>query len=346
MPPHVAYTVVFLWLSGGLASPAAPAAPGRLEDLQDFAAARGLAVQFAAAPSVAGLPSRDDALADRLENELEQARTALSALEEAAAAQRLLGVEADLRAHPHLPQAAFLMAECLALQAQAAREADPARAATLESRRLALEGPRAPAFGETPSPAGEAPGALGVKLTGLQPGDALEVDGVEVGAVSTLSLVPGLHHLRVWRGGRPVFATFATVQAGQVELALDAPLLAPCSTDDLSAARTNGAGAPLPGIACGSWGRARQEGTGIGVSLCQRSQCGPFVHWQRQAPAPFAPIPSERHTLPAWASFTIVGAAALLTTGLVLWQSGALDRGQRAETTLEYGGLNPQALRF
>lgn len=303
-------------------------------------------MQSAALAAVSGLPSRDDALADRLENELEQARTALSALEEEAASQRLVGVETELLAHPHLPQAAFLMAECLALQAQAARETDPARASALEARRQALEGPRARAFGEAAGTAGESASARSVTLTGLEPGDALEVDGAEVGPASTLRLLPGLHHFRVWRAGRPVFATFAALQPTQIELRLEAPALLPCSTDDLSPAKTNGAGVPLPGIACGSWGRVRPEGAGIGVSLCQHSQCGPFVHWQRKAPPPFAPIPSERHAFPAWASFTIVGAAAVLTTGLVLWQSGALSRGQRAETTLEYGGLNPQAIRF
>src|SRR5687767_2661448 len=90
----------------------------------------------------------DGARVDSLEAALEQARTALSALEEDTALPLLRRVEAELLAHPHLPQAAFLMAECLALQAQAIRPRDPALAQQLEQSRASLEGSRASAFGD------------------------------------------------------------------------------------------------------------------------------------------------------------------------------------------------------
>src|SRR6188474_2485964 len=127
MGPSVTYTVVFLWFSASGA--ATTPLPPELDDLYDYGAARGvsfvppsrgpLGPQQAQLARPMGLPRYDAALVDRLETELEQARTSLSALEEAAAKERLARIEAELLAHPHLPQAAFLMAECLALKAQA-----------------------------------------------------------------------------------------------------------------------------------------------------------------------------------------------------------------------------------
>jgi hypothetical protein len=293
------------------------------------------------------LPANDAQLVDTLEGELEQARTALSALEESSASVRLHQVEAELLAHPHLPQASFLMAECLALQARAARAGSPARADELERQRAALEGRRAPAFGETfASPA--APARVTIELHGLDPGDELELDGdQQTTPVTRITLSPGLHHLRVWRAGRPIFAKFTPVTAGQTALALDVPALSPCSIEDLerASAISSGVAAP-PTVACAQWARVRQDGTGIAVSLCQRDRCGAFQHWQHREPAPFAPIAVEGHRFPAWAGFALAGGAALLASGLVLWQSGAFERGHPAAASWEYGGYNPQAIHF
>lgn len=336
------YTVVFLWISAGAtAEPTARHA----RDLQDFAVARGLSL--VRAPESAGsgaetLPARDDALADRIEGELEQARTALSALEETAALERLARVEAELLTHPHLPQAAFLMAESFALRAQAARDSDPALAQQLDARRAALEGPRALAFGESQLARSSAPPSLALTVRGLAPGDLLEMDGHPARSPAGLRAAAGLHHFRVWRAGEPVLAVFVELQSGQQQLELHPRPTRPCSSADLAPARS---GAVPAGIACSSWARVRVEGDGIGVSLCQRSDCGAFVHWQRREQQPFAPIGVERG-LPTWASFTIVGASAVLLTGLMLWQSGALDRGQSNATTLEYAGYHPQGIRF
>ena len=118
-------------------------------DLGDFGVARGVRFVAVSQGRPLGLPAYDAARVDAIESELEQARTALAALEEASASARLHKVEAELLAHPHLPQASFLMAECLALQAQAARGQSAERAAELEQQRAALEGRRAAAFGET-----------------------------------------------------------------------------------------------------------------------------------------------------------------------------------------------------
>jgi hypothetical protein len=348
----VAYTVVFLWISG-LAGATGPAEAAQ-RDLADFGATRGISFTELAERSrqrggSAGLAAYDPALVDRLEGELERARTALSALEEEAAERSLSRVEAELLAHPHLPQAAFLMAECFALQAALARPRDAELADQLERSRAALEGRRADPFGHFGSTPVISPTLHSVTLTGIGDVDRVEVDGRELPVSTRAELAPGLHHVRVWRAGRPSFATFLRLAADQTRLHVPTPPLVACSADDLGAVQplqvANGAGVPA-GVACERWAIARREGAGIGVALCERSRCGSFVHWQRTPPLPFAPIAVSRPWLPTWAKFAIVGAAAAAASSVVLWQAGAFDSGNSSAATFRYDGVNPQGLRF
>jgi len=349
-------TVVFLWISAAALAASSPSPPSSneglvpppaLADLRDFGAARGLSFVAVSQARPFGLRTNDTELVDVLEGELEQARTALSALEEANASARLRAVEAQLLAHPHLPQAAFLMAECSSLQAQAARATSASQAAALEAQRFALEGPRAAAFGE-PATALPVAAAITVDVRGLGSTDELELDGARQAAhVARVSLTPGLHHARVWRGGRVIYASFVQVTGAQESLALDVPALSPCSAEDFAEMRSaNHEGKVPPGIACQRWARVRPDGAGIAVSLCERSRCEAFQHWQRQAPTPFAPIAVERRGLPAWAGFALAGGAAVVASSLVLWQAGAFERGRPTAATWEYGGLNPKGIRF
>jgi len=262
-----------------------------------------------------GLPGYDAALVDALEGDLEQARTALSALEEGAAGERLSRVHAQLLSHPHLPQAAFLMGECLTLEARAARERDPALALELQAERAALEGPRASAFGETTAAPSLSP-QLSLTVKGLGPGDELELDGTSI----------------------------ATTER-EVKLAAGLPKLTPCSAEDLSDAAETPHATPS-GVACARWAKVRAERGGIGVALCEHDRCGAFVHWEQRAPAPFAPIAVEHRRWPSWAGFALAGAGVIAASSLVLWQAGAFDRGRPTAATWEYGGLNPQAIRF
>jgi hypothetical protein len=342
----VPYTVVFLWLSGTTTPPRVA-----LDDLYDYGAARGASfVPLSALPlgpaaqnRARALPAYDAERVDRLEAELEQARTALSTLEEQAATERLERIKTELLAHPHLPQAAFLLAECLTLEAQAAGAG--ALSSELRLQSLVLAGPRAPAFGEALG-ANHEPAPRSVAVEGLAASDELEVDGQPRGARRLLTLLPGLHHVRVLRGGRLIYAAFEQLAAEQQPLTLAVPPVRACSYDDLAgvdravAAR----GARLANaVQCQHWALVRPEPGGVGIANCGREQCGPFVHWQRRpAPAPFTPLVVDRSSLPSWAGFAIAGAGAALATSFVLWQSGALDRGARAAGTLEYHGLNPQ----
>ena len=367
-------TVAFLWISAAVASLPSVAGPapgsvrvaGRspgsvqfegsgpkpsaraLADLSDFGAARGLSLVPVPETRPSGLQANDAAMVDALEGELEQARTALSALEEASAGARLKKVHGLLLAHPHLPQAAFLMGECLALEAQAARELDPSRAAALDARRIALEGPRALAFGEAASAARTTP-ALALPVAGLAATDQLELDGVALADALQVSVAPGLHHARVWRDGRPIFAVFSEVTPDQQTLSLGVPPRVPCSAEDLefvprwpSAER-----AALPaGITCARWAQVRDDQGSVAIALCERNHCGAFVHWQRRTAAPFAPISADRAGFPSWAGFAIAGASAVVASGLLIWQSGALTRGHPNAATWQYVGVNPQGLRF
>lgn len=351
----MASTVVFLWISG-LAAHSPAGVPGRPSDaarldLADFGAARGISFrELSRHPGGSvGLPAYDSALADRLEAELEQARTALSALEEDVATERLSHVEADLLAHPYLPQAGFLMAECFALQAALARPHDAELARELERSRGALEGRRAAAFGDSPAGSAASPGPLSLAITGVSSTDRLEIDGRELASHARAELAVGLHHVRVWRAERLVFASFLRIGAEQTELHVPAEALTACSADDLSAVQANevARGAPVPpGVACQRWAVARADGAGIAVALCERSRCGRFVHWERKRAPPFTPISVERRWLPTWASFAIVGAATAAAGSLVLWQAGAFDSGNPSAASFRYAGVNPQAIRF
>lgn len=324
-----------------------------LEDLRDLGAARGVSFVAVSSRRPLGLAAYDAARVDAIESELEQARTALAALEETSASARLHKIETELLAHPHLPQASFLMAECLALLAQAARGQAPERAAELEQKRAALEGPRAAAFGESTT-TGAKPPQLSLNVAGIEATDELELDGARWPSnTAQLALTPGLHHARVWRGNRPIFAAFTLVTAGQTTLTLEVPKRASCSAEDLeqvprmASNEAQSRPAPLPsGIACGQWAQVREEPGGIGVALCEQSRCGAFMHWQRRAPAPFAPIATSQKRFPTWAGVVIAGGAALVASSVVLWQSGAFERGRPAAATWEYGGLNTQSLRF
>jgi hypothetical protein len=345
----VAYTVVFLWISAAGAGNATITS-AELRALRDFGAARGISLREvgtpAASPSVAepGLPAYDSQLADRLEGELEQARTALSALEEDAASTRLARVESELLAHPHLPQAAFLMAECLAQKAALTLPRDAARASALERWRGALEGKRAPAFGDS-APSEPEPATHAVRITGQGVTDRIELDGRELDTAQ-VSLAPGLHHVRVWRAGRPIFASFERLEPGQRELPLAAPKLLPCSRDDLAVGRdTDGRHLPAA-IACERWALVRSEPGGIGVASCQKSRCGAFTHWQARSAQPFAPLAVTDSRLPAWATFALAGAAAVAATSVVLWQAGAFDSDSGRTSTFRYAGVDAQGIRF
>jgi hypothetical protein len=296
--------------------------------------------------SVASLPSTtyptyDAELALRIESELDAARTAAASLDERRALEILSGVEAELRAHPELPQSAWLMAERWRI-AERASELSELERARLAARAEALEGRRAAEFGAPAAPAA-APPAVHAAIEGLSPRDRLELDGAPVGRdVSTLA---GEHHVRVFRGARLLFAGWVTLGAGASALVLKVPAIAACSEEDLAGLRVLGKQAlPEPGTSCARWAVAKRERGGLSIAECFADRCGAFSFYSGRASSPLAaqpPQPAREESSDLLLKVALGGAAVLATTFAILWQGGAFDPEPAPETRWVYGGARP-----
>jgi len=282
----------------------------------------------------------------RIEDLLERARTGAAALSEAQAWSALAEIEALLRAHPELPQAAWLMAERHALAAELARTTRPTQAVALARQARVLEPERASPFGTTEVGSEPVPGAVTVSLRGLTPRDEL----VWNGEVSTLPLErpPGEHHVRVLRLGEPIWAGWVSISPESPAPTLELPVPSPCSAADLAIERTTDAGVvPYPDVACRAWAVARRGRDGIELALCRGARCGPFQP-DPGAITPLRPPPNAAATraprsepVPSWATIALVGAGTALGTLFVLWQTGAFSRSEPAPARWTYTGFVP-----
>lgn len=289
----------------------------------------------------------DRGLVAEIENQIDQARIAAGSLDVRGALRDLDHVERLLRTHPELPQSAWLMAERLRLEADLySRQPDGAgRAAELNERANALEGPRAESYTvQAEARRHEARGALRsppparLRVTGVRQHDRVYADGVLAGA--TLKLVPGEHHVRVVRGGRGVWAGWVRVQRGQTSLALPVPEPVACSRDDIGsvAIRAERVLAP-PDAECGAWAVAQAaEGGGVDVATCHGASCGPLLPWEKSfgrdytGPAQIVPKPPGT----PWTVYVLAGVGALALTGLVLWRAGTFESPAPGQTTWRY----------
>ena len=317
-------TAVLIWVSASSLLPTFHA------DLESFAQSRLLRLEAPRenATTLHASAYAPDAVA-QIEALLEEARQESAALEQSRALTAIEHAEHLLRERPELPQSAWLMAEALELAAVVESDApDGAEAArALRERRAALEGPRAAAFaGDVqagPAPAPEhAPLPQVLEIEGLEPGDGLEWDGVEVSA--EIRTLPGEHHVRVARNGRLIWAGWAAVGPAKARLRLPVPELLPCSGDDLAAAHFDGGRAVAPPHArCENFVLARsRSGGGIEAALCERATCEPIVSWNPRASVAHAAAQKK----PAWPYLLATSAGALAITGVVLWRAGAFDR--------------------
>jgi hypothetical protein len=283
-------------------------------------------------------PSYDDRAAARAEELLEQARLATGSLDQATAELRLSELGKLLREHPELPQAAYLEAEALLVEAQLRAAADPSRAAELVSRARALEGPRAPAYGASaiePAPAK----VVRVSLVGLGASDHVEWDGEDLGR--SFDALAGEHHVRVVRRERVVWAGWVELREGQGALTLPAPAAVPCSLDDLAGTRLSGARVSAPaGVRCPEWAVARATTNGVEVARCRGSSCGVLSRWKRGDGEFYSgpPQPPPEPGWPAWATWTLIGLGTAATTGVVLWRTGAFDAPERGRTRWTFTG--------
>jgi hypothetical protein len=281
----------------------------------------------------------------RVEELLDAARHALGRLDEAESRDALRAAEHLLLEHPEVPQAAWLRAEQLTILAELAESTNPgergsAEALALRGRARALEGPRAQPFQDrdrAARPAGSE-SAVAVSVTGLDPRDTLEWDGVRV--LPPLQALPGEHQVRVLRRGWLIWAAWVSA-AGTKPVPFAAPSITPCTRDDL-AGTTLGENAPAaaPGTLCPRWAAARRHEGELEVALCRHSTCGRFHRLPPESKAaPARPAPAaESRPFPLWASVALAGAGAALATGVVLWQTGAFDPPPERERW-EYRGI-------
>jgi hypothetical protein len=269
-----------------------------------------------------------------IESRLDEARTLSSSLAEAQALAVLAAVEQELREHPELPQAAFLLAEQHRLAAAIRREQPDgaAEAVALDARAFVLEGKRAPAFGQTALPPDTDLEVRRARIvfSDVVQRDELEIDGVSAGAER--ELLPGEHHVRVLRGDALVFAGYVTSD-GSNSVRLGVPVIVPCSAWDLAPV-TVGTKTPAgtTSVRCGRWVAVRRMLGKLELAECLGGRCGAFSPLE-------PPQPPQPPRFPQWASVAIAGAASIAATSLVLWAAGAFDRPvQPARTDVVYRG--------
>lgn len=170
-----------------------------------------------------------------------------------------------------------------------------------------------------------------------------------------IPLEPGLHHARVLRGGRAVWAGWIDVPAapGQIELPVPAPI--PCSLDDFQSVSSPG-GLDTP-ITCDRWvavrpaapagaqgadaqgAGAQGTATSIEVAWCHRDQCGPFERWPRAAVPEgvlAATPPDEAGGVPWW-GYALLGTAVSATAAILFLSVTNRDRQERPVWI--YGGV-------
>jgi len=327
--------VVILWL--GSAASRLDAQP----ELDSWARARLVKLEDATAAATP-TPAYDDALVRKIEELLEQARVATDTLDEATALSRLTEAAALIERHPELPQAAWLGAERLmaeaALRDRQPDGADRARALrkgarVLGERRVA---PLAEASASAPDAAPRA--LLRVRIGGVMPQDRFFWDGRPAG--NTLEIESGLHHARVVREGRTVWAGWTAVDGGGT-LTLPVPNPLVCSLDDLGTTRISAAQVLAPRAAqCRTWAVARRTGArSIEIATCRGNRCGSLLPWRRGDGEDFSgpPQPAPNRSLPAWA-FVAAGLGAAALTGTILWQAGVFDEPEPARDRVVFSG--------
>lgn len=282
----------------------------------------------------------DPAVADAVETLLARAREALTARDRDAADAAIDSAEATLRQHPELPQAAWLMAETLRTRAECRRRLPPldeAAAATAWSHAAALDGGRVSGAGEG---AGPAPPAAAVTFSPIPARAAvLRVDG-EVVASGTLSTRAGPHVATLAVGGGLVWATWFVAPAGTSAVRIDAAAATPCSRPDVDRVTFADDAPDAAGVVCPSWLAVTAGPDGaVRVAQCAGEHCGPAAMWRAPLPWTYDPPDRREHgAWPAWATWTLVGAGAVLAGTVGLVASGALSPAP-TETRFVTGGV-------
>lgn len=313
---------------------------GATSSIETWAKARGVRLVGFASDTRVALAYPDEAV-NRIEQELARARDATAALDAVAADAALARAESEVLAHPEAPQSAWLMAEILRARAARARQVAPkderrAEAAIREAR--SLDGGRAFGVGEGdgPSESDSPADTVLLALEGDEHGD-LVVDGrPRRGAKGAVRVTPGRHHVVLAVAGRPVWAAWTSATIG-TRLAVPS-LRVPCSRDDFSGVDLHGSDVAAPRVRCDDWVAARRSPAALFVARCSGERCGPLVEWRIRLPeAPLVPRYEDRR-VPAWATWSAIGAVAVVVVSVALVSAGAFETPPET-TRFSFGGV-------
>jgi hypothetical protein len=292
-------------------------------------------------PALRGDPS----IAEDVERWLDRAREAIAARDGEAVDASLGAAEAALRAHPELPQGAWLLADverARSTRLRHVRAGDAEAAERAWMRAEALDGGRVAGIGEQASQAHPAAASLQVEVTPA--GAQAWLDGAPVS--SAVETRAGPHQLlATWRG-TPIWGGWLETPPGASTVHLTAPEPPPCSSHDLSRVRMAPSTAFLDasGARCADWVAALpgDKPDEVRVAACEANHCGPLLSWRSAVTLPWSP-PAERPrtTWPAWATWGLVGAGAAIATGVVVLATGALQP-PPPETRFVSGGVKTQ----
>ncbi len=332
-------TWVLLWLP----LTAGPT-PSEQQLLDDWARHQGATLRLSRATPARAPASYASEIVSHIERALEEARVALDAGDPKNAEQHAAAAEAELREHPELPQAHWLMAEARAAFAEAARALgndDSAEAAQRDAQ--GLGGARAPELDESVEPAlavNAERTRLELSLRGWLEGDVVEWDGAAIQAPrerAHLESTSGLHHLRVLRGTRLLWAGWvnASEESPLLSVALATP--APCGAEDLALGRASDT---LARVRCDEWVAARPGRPGsLELARCRRGSCEPFAPWPSAAPARALRTDEPAAETRSWApwGYTFLGVAVAATATALIWSATRPE--ERDRTVWVYQGV-------
>jgi hypothetical protein len=320
-----------VWLDGGEVREDAVRA------LDEWARARGvrLGVLEQSAPELA----IDLSLAERAEKELDRARLAIGATDADAAERALARAESLLRAHPELPQAAWLRAEVE--RAWSARwlrvePRDAARARNAWENAEAIDGGRVPGIGETSFPPRRRMSTTIVVAGARNPRLSLWLDGSPVqpaeteggGAVYRIDVAPAEHHLLATSEGRVAFASWVAI-AGSEPVRVNVADGGACGRDRLSDVKKDDGRIQASGVTCPLWIAAvpGDKRGSVRVARCERDACGPLLEWRVEPLATSGPPQPRGKSAgwPSWATWAIVGVGAATVTSIALVASGVFE---------------------